>query len=139
MAELSKLDFIANQFPDWAKITDQLIRAELIKNKVGITDALINSLKYRIIKASSGDDGKYLLSFLQYGRFRDMGVGRGVKIESIKGNAGILKAGKKRKKVRFYSKVVYKRVYGALIGRLVAGYREQIIKDAKGNLKAKRK
>ena len=137
MPEISKLDFIAKQLPDWAKITDQLIRAELVKNKVGITDELLRSISYRIVNASSEDDGKYLLSFLQYGRFRDMGVGRESKIESIKGNADVLKAGKGRKKVRFYSKIVYKRVYGALIARLVAGYREQVITDAKGNLKAK--
>lgn len=112
---------------DWAKNTDALIKQELQKQGVGVTDELLRSISYQV----SGS--VYSLSFQDYGRFRDMGVGR-PRIESAAGNSA---AYKERKKARWYSKTVYKRIYGSLIAQVVAGYREELVKTTKGEIKTR--
>lgn len=66
---------------------------------IGVTGALISSIKAHV----AGHIGE--LYFNRSGRFRDMGVGRGVSLAEVKSMAG---GG--RKKARFYSKTAYKEV-----------------------------
>lgn len=112
---------------DWAKNTDAIIKQELQKQGVGVSEDLLRSIAYQV----SGST--YSLSFQEYGRFRDMGVGR-PRIESSSGNNT---AYKERKKARWYSKTVYKRIYGSLIKQIVAGYREELIRNTKGEIKTR--
>ena len=66
---------------DWARRTDQILRDQLKKMGVGVSEELhqaISSKTYELAAAEVGMD----LSFLTYGRFRDMGVGRGTRPEA---------------------------------------------------------
>ena len=137
MPELSKLDFINETLTDWAKGVNKSLIKQLNKQKIHHTRALITSLSFQVFKASTGHQGKYQLTFQEYGRFIDIGVGKGVKIESIKGNTGIIGGKKIRKQKKWYSKTIYKAIYGGLIKGLVTNYRENIKKQARIELKKK--
>lgn len=116
----------------WAKNTDRLIIDALKRAGVGVTETLLRSISYEVLQGKGDVLGGYRLTFAEYGRFRDMNVGR-PRVETSNENR---RRFKNRKKARFYSKVVYKRVYGNLIARLVTGYKEKIINDAKYGLKS---
>lgn len=52
---------------------------------IGVTGALFNSFKQELV-ANGGNVGAVILKFAMYGRFRDMGVGRGMKAYERKTN-----------------------------------------------------
>lgn len=133
MAELSKLDFINKELLLTVAAIDQGVRAELMKRKIGASRHLINSISFKVFKSSGNDQGKMQMSFAGYGRLRDMGVSRGLKIESVKGNAAVL-GGIKRRSGKWYSKVAYKAVYGGLIAGLVDNYVKTVINQSKSDL-----
>ncbi|MGB1300388.1 MAG: hypothetical protein ACPG5O_04120 [Pseudoalteromonas tetraodonis] len=114
----------------WAKNTDAIIKDELKRQGIGVTDSLVQSLRYQVL---SEGGGLYRLTFADHGRFRDMNTGR-PRGESLEGNKKLYKD---RKKKRWYSKTVYKRIYGSLIAQIVSGYRETITRNIKGELKGK--
>jgi hypothetical protein len=62
----------------WAKITIDLWQKELRKKKIGITDDLYNSFQKQVQRKGS-EIAEIILKFKMYGRFRDMGVGNGLK------------------------------------------------------------
>lgn len=66
---------------------------------MGITNSytLLNSFSSEIVTAANGDIDKITFAFVFYGRFVDMGVGKGVPI-SLVGTPGI-----KRKPRKWYS------------------------------------
>lgn len=70
---------------DWAKYAIEALQAELEKKKVRLTGALFNSFK-KELQATAGDVQAVLIKFLMYGRFRDMGVGNGLKAYERKTN-----------------------------------------------------
>jgi hypothetical protein len=64
----------------WAPIMVDRLYQGLDKYNIGKLDgALWNSIKSQVL-ASNGDVDSIITKFLQYGRFVDMGVGRGVPI-----------------------------------------------------------
>ena len=130
MAEISKLTFINKELLQTVAAIDKGVRATLVKRKIEVTQDLINSISFRVFKASGGDHGKMAMSFVGYGRLRDMGVGRGLKIESVKGNTQLISGGK-RKSGKWYSKVAYKAVYSGLIAGLVSNYVDTVIGQQK--------
>jgi hypothetical protein len=93
---------------DWAMITIQRFKRQIDKRKIGQTGKLFNSFVSNIIKNSDGTPWKIELSFLFYGRFVDMGVGKGVKVgriqeeKTLRGRAAIFKQPRKAKP--WYSK-----------------------------------
>lgn len=115
---------------EWAKATDAIIKDELQRQGIGVTDDLLNSIRYTV---TTEGGGLYQLTFADHGRFRDMNVGR-PRVESTEGNTA---AYTQRKKKTFYSKTVYSRVYGSLIAQIVAGKREEIKRNIKGELKGR--
>ncbi len=61
---------------DWARRNDKILQNQITKLGIGVNDELYPSVvskAYQLAAAEVGVD----LSFLTYGRFRDMGVGRG--------------------------------------------------------------
>lgn len=63
---------------DWAEITIERWKSAIKDKGIGVTQSLINSFKHEL--SISGNDVKVVtLRFNFYGRFRDMGVGRGLK------------------------------------------------------------
>lgn len=75
------LTSVLNQGPiadDWAKITIERWKTAIKDKGIGLTQSLINSFNHELQMA--GNDVKVVtLRFNFYGRFRDMGVGRGLK------------------------------------------------------------
>lgn len=64
----------------WAEVTIDRLHQALDKFNIGKLDgALWRSLQAEIVK-SNGDVDRVITRFMQYGRFVDMGVGRGVSI-----------------------------------------------------------
>lgn len=109
-------------------ITEELQRSmqRMVRNMItaaqsmgiGVTGALINSIKERV----AGHIGE--LYFNSSGRFRDMGVGRGVSLADVKAVAG---GG--RKKARFYSRTAYTEV-----GKLVYNISSRYVDDTVANM-----
>ena len=115
---------------EWAKNTDAIIKDELNRQNIGVTDELLKSIRYQV---TTDGGGLYQLTFADHGRYRDMTTGR-PRMESSAGNDGAYKA---RTKKRWYSKTVYSRVYGSLIAQIIAGKREEIKRNIKGELKGR--
>ncbi len=84
---------------------------------VGVTGALINSIKQRV----AGHVG--MLIFNRSGRYRDMGVGRGVSLKDVK---TVARGG--RKITRFYSKTAYTEV-GKLVYNISSKYVEETVQE----------
>lgn len=96
---------------DWAKFTTERLSRSMIRRRVGITGNLNFSLMYSLISGLSGDLAGTKHEFLYYGRFVDMGVGRGQKIESVKSNGEIIAlTGQGRKPKRWLSKTYFAEV-----------------------------
>lgn len=109
------------------------IKAMAVRMKVGITNDAINSLAYKTIVNNSTGSAISNLSFKEYLRFIDMGVGRGHPLGGIKamrvtlsnkstGYAQKKDNGRKAKKV--YSKVAYGNLTW-LQNNLIYGYTEE--------------
>ncbi len=63
---------------DWAEITIERWKKAIKDKGIGVTQSLINSFNHELQMA--GNDVKVvIIRFNFYGRFRDMGVGRGLK------------------------------------------------------------
>ena len=139
---------------DWARRNDKILRDQLKKLGVGVSEELyqaISSKTYELAAAEVGVD----LSFLTYGRFRDMGVGRGTgplardlslggiitKVESQDTNGRLIRrkrgkggrfqkskpAPKGRKPAKWYSRAFYGRLT-ALSGAISGKTVEQAIR-----------
>jgi hypothetical protein len=112
---------------DWTKRTETLLKSQIKKLNIGVTDELYESIKGKVIEKGM-DMIQSDFSFLQEGRFVDMGVGRGRKIESQKGNGEIISGINKgaRKPKKWYSKTFFGRLY-ALQGVMGANISEQAV------------
>lgn len=97
-------------YEDWLRIAAERLQQSLIKKKVGDTGDLNYSMLYDL-KSALSDEPRLLHEFNYYGKFVDMGVGRGQKIEDVKTNADLyklLKQGRRPKK--WFSKTYYAEV-----------------------------
>jgi hypothetical protein len=89
---------------DWARITIDRWRKQIQKKRIGQSGKLFNSFVSNIIRNSDGNPSKIELSFLYYGRFVDMGVGRGISIggqmdeRTMRGRAEALRNARRPKK-----------------------------------------
>ena len=101
----------------WAKFAAEKLVKALGKYKIGKSGDLQRSI-YNEIQASGGDAYKALFKFLQYGRFVDIGTGRGF-ARGAKGTSafslsrnenGTLKATVNRKPKPWYSKTMYREI-----------------------------
>lgn len=115
----------------WAKITIERLQNRIRKNKIGHSNALINSLTFDIIAATGGERDKIIFLHNFYGMFVDMGVGRGVSISNRKdyGNDRKLESnkhlGRHRRPKKWYSPTMYAEVI-ALADLLMVNYAENI-------------
>lgn len=69
---------------NWAFNVIQRWTKEIRVQDVSNPDKLISSLRKKVYNASGGDKTKIVFTFLNYGRFADLGVGRGEKYNKIK-------------------------------------------------------
>jgi hypothetical protein len=95
----------------WARITITRWQDKIRKLKFENPDHLLNSFVRDVINDARGDQVKIQLAFNFYGRFVDMGVGRGVKIGNVKENATSRRLegkmlGNRRRPRKWYSKTL---------------------------------
>ncbi len=99
----------------WAKITIIKWKKKLASNKIGDTGTLLKSFKYNVLASAQGNVLKITLLFEYYGRFVDMGVGKGVKIGDVKESATSRRLsgkmlGNRRRPKKWYSKTFHAEV-----------------------------
>lgn len=123
MSDQVKLSFIHKCVQSYVNEVVTAMDRSIRKNNVVATGALRNSLS----NAVNENVGK--LIFLEYGRFVDMGVGRGKSLADI----GKDKSKKLRKKKRIYSPIAYGKLNG-LISDLMFGLTEETIATIKNEL-----
>lgn len=125
-----KVDFIEDELSKWAVVVDQKVRAAVAANKIGVTNAGLRSIAYQVFRSTTGNDGKYQLSFNEYLRMVDMGTGRGgrgKRTETLEGNR---KKWEGRKPKKFYSKTAYGSLNN-LILNLLNNYQESTAETIK--------
>ncbi len=67
----------------WADIVIDRWKARMEALEMGESGALLQSLQAQVAADSNGDPAKITFVFLYYGRFPDMGVGRGVTLADV--------------------------------------------------------
>lgn len=93
----------------WAKVTITAWRENIVKMKIGNTQDLYNSFVEHVINQANGDKIKIEFAFKYYGKFVDMGVGKGVKIGDVKENSTSRRlegkmTGNRRRAKKWYTK-----------------------------------
>lgn len=79
MATASKYEMVQR----WAEIVIERWQARMEALDVGDTGTLLRSFSAQVERDSGGDPTKVTFAFLLYGRFPDMGVGRGVTFQDV--------------------------------------------------------
>lgn len=87
----------------WAEIVIERWQKKIAKYKIGSTGALVRSFTSAVEADAKGDVQKITFTYLYYGMFVDMGVGRGTKY-SQRGTS-------KRQIKPWYSSVVRREIY----------------------------
>lgn len=136
-----KLTFIQQILAQYMQECTAAIAAAAARAGVGVTGDAIASLSYEALQQDGGAVAK--LSFKEYLRMVDMGVGRGHPLGGLKTMSVALRASNKtglvqvkdhtRKKKPVYSKTVYGKL-GWLQGKLLYGYTEETIAMLKQQL-----
>lgn len=125
-----KTDFIEEELAKWAVFVDAKVKGAVASNKIGVTNDGLRSIAYQVFRSTTGNDGKYQLSFNEYLRMVDMGTGRGgrgKRVETLEGNR---KKWEGRKPKKFYSKPVYGEL-NKLILNLLNNYQESTAETIK--------
>jgi len=98
----------------WAQITIKRWRRKIDRMKIGqhSSGELFRSFQYNVLASSGGDVQKIEFAFRYYGKFVDMGVGRGTKLGDQPISMGMRKfsgkfLGIKRVPKKWYSKTLY--------------------------------
>jgi hypothetical protein len=129
-----KTTFIQKSLAEYMLMVANSMRAMAIKKKVGVTNDAINSIAYKTLQQGGGAMAQ--LSFKEYLRFVDMGVGRAhplggltamkVSLQSKQHEALALVKDKARKPKTIYSKSAYGKL-GWLNNKLLYGFTEETI------------
>lgn len=95
----------------WKRVAQEKIRDGFRKRKIHLGN-LYESIVINIVSSANGDVQKVAFMFDAYGRFIDMGVGRGWAIggrreHSLKKMAGREVSKKPRRMKKFYSKTIF--------------------------------
>jgi len=93
----------------WAKITIKKWQKKIQGLNINETGELARSFLYDVVASAQGDVMKIDFAFKYYGKFVDMGVGKGVKIGQVKENQDSRKLegrmlGNRRRPKKWYSK-----------------------------------
>lgn len=127
MADLSQLALDRTRVLDsWARFTAERLQKSIKKLRIGVTGSLSYSVIYAAI-SSNGDTTSLQHSFNYYGKFRDMGVGKGQPIGDYKDNGDVYSlVGGGRKPKKWFSKTYYGQV-AELRTLMMEKYAEQSI------------
>ncbi len=96
----------------WAKITIENWQKKLHKFRIGYSLDLENSFSKEIISSPQGELIKISFEFKYYGKFVDMGVGKGTKLGDVKENRTSRRLegrilGNRRRPKKWYSKTFH--------------------------------
>lgn len=140
MAEI-KTTFIQRTLAAYMKDVSETIAITAKRAGVEVTGDAIRSLSYQAMQL--GEGGTASLSFKEYLRFVDMGVGRGhplgglrsmsVTLQAQKRSGKVLMKSRIRKPKKVYSKVAYGKLTW-LQNQLLYGYTEETINALKAEL-----
>lgn len=137
-----KQTFILRCLNEYNESVVEMMRSQMNKLKVNHTGEGLQSLAYKVFQ--SGNEGAYSnLTFKEYLRFVDMGVGRGHPLGSLDTVGVELQASKQRglkyvkdktfKPKKIYAKIAYGRL-PHLTGKLLYGFTDEAIKELKAEL-----
>lgn len=137
-----KQSFILKCLRDYNESVIEAMRSQMNKLKVNATGEGLQSLAFKVFQ--SGNEGAYSnLTFKEYLRFVDMGVGRGHPLGSLASVGVELQASKQRglkyvKDKTFKPKKIYAKIaYGKLphlTGKLLYGFTDEAIAELKAEL-----
>lgn len=123
---------------DWSEILIIRWKERMQELKIGSSGALENSFDYQVALNNFLGLQKIDLNFLFYGKFVDMGVGKGLAIHSVKENrsvwASALGDREKRRPKKWYSPV-FTREYNILIQLLQERHQIDILRNLVTELK----
>lgn len=125
-----KLGFIAECLRNYAQNVKQAMAREITRQKAIESGALLKSISYRIYQQNA--DGNTAISFAEWGRFLDMGVGKGNPLGSPAKTLDIVEA-RRRKPKKIYSPIAYGHL-NQLMGDLSHGFTEETIARLKSEL-----
>ena len=91
----------------WADIVTANWIDKLQKLKIGYDFSLENSIGYELFSSTGGIPERVEFVFNYYGKFVDMGVGKGVSIGDVKSQRGENVGSRYRRPKRWYSKELY--------------------------------
>lgn len=104
-------EFIQAQLHEWGIIVEAELRYAMGKYKIGVTNDLLRSLKFQVMSATGANKGSLKLYFNEYGRFVDMGRGKGYGIAETSATKNAIveksKSSHHRKPKKWYSKKFY--------------------------------
>jgi hypothetical protein len=132
-----KSTFIQNALERYFDEVKPAVRVLIRRQKVGVTEHLVNSLASRVFKETAGARGELL--FDESGRFIDMGVGKGHKLGGLKASKAAFSRSSSpqgpgdRKPKKIYSRVAYGKLT-ALQNHLLHGYTEEAIAQIKNGM-----
>jgi len=134
MADKDLISVVPKKVVDeWAVIAIKAFQESLQKKKIGISGALFNSFKRELV-ANGGDVAGVLIKFAMYGRFRDMGVGRGMKAYERKTNKSNLIGAKQYGANVSYSRRQGKRWYPKVKAHETMKLQEILVRDLGVNI-----
>ena len=73
---------------EWARIVIERWQKRMESLNMGDSGELLKSFESQVSVDANGDPSKITFAFLYYGRFPDMGVGRGVKLSDVPDSTG---------------------------------------------------
>lgn len=118
----------------WTDRTEMVLERERKRMKIGKSGDLDRSFQTRVLTVSQ-DLFESQIDFLLRGRFVDMGVGNGRKVESQASNRALLQEKSGRRPKKWYSRAYYGRL-NDLQGVLGYQLMESAIQSVKGPLEA---
>jgi hypothetical protein len=119
-----KIAFVQKALADYMAGVIAAMRRKIMKTDARVTDELLNSFAFQTFQRDA--EGNANLSFSEWGRFIDMGFGRGHPLGGIQATSDTLKEKSGRKPNKIYSPIAYGKLDG-LIGDLMYGFTEETI------------
>lgn len=138
-----KQEFVTRALTEFHQRVTSQMREVARRKGIGVTNEGINSLAFQVYK-SGQEGGRSNLTFKQYLRFVDMGVGRGHPLGGLTSTVISLQASRtkglaqikdrtRKPKTYLYSRVAYGNLTG-LQNQLLYGYTEEAIEALKKEL-----
>jgi hypothetical protein len=117
-------EFIHHELVEWGDYVEERLKVALTDLNVGYTQELLTSLSHRVLASAANHRGRFEQLFKEYGRFVDMGTGRGGRVQTEKNKRRALRrntSAQGRQAKKWYSKTFFGSL-NKLIGNLSANY-----------------